>query len=82
MLSGFANENQDNWDKLLKGLAFAYNISVHASTNHTPYELMFGRRPKLPIDLVVPEADPIQQIVSLEQSSFDPTGHLSAPRGN
>jgi hypothetical protein len=53
MLSCFVNENQDNWDSLLPMLSFAYNTSVHQTTNHTPYEVLFGRKPKLPIDLAV-----------------------------
>ena len=52
MLSGFVDENQNNWDKLLGKLVFAYNVSIHSATGYTPYELMFGRKPKLPIDLV------------------------------
>ena len=35
-------------------MVFAYNTSVHASTGITPYEAMFGRAPRLPIDLVFP----------------------------
>ena len=33
-------------------LAFAYNTAVHATTKCTPFELVFGRKPKIPLDLV------------------------------
>ena len=33
-------------------LAFAYNTSTHATTNCTPYEVMFRRQPKIPLDLI------------------------------
>ncbi|CAF0815266.1 unnamed protein product [Brachionus calyciflorus] len=57
MLSCFVNDNQNDWDKLLNKVAYAYNVTVHSSTGYTPYELMFGRKPKLPIDLVIYECE-------------------------
>ncbi|RNA12853.1 Retrovirus-related Pol poly from transposon [Brachionus plicatilis] len=53
MLSCFVNDHQNNWDALLPCLAYAYNTSTHATTNHRPYEIMFGRQPKIPLDLVI-----------------------------
>ena len=35
-------------------LCFAYNTSVHETTGLTPLEVMFGRNPIIPIDLVYP----------------------------
>ncbi|CAF1052565.1 unnamed protein product [Brachionus calyciflorus] len=69
MLSCFSNENQNNWDQLIKKLAFAYNSSVHNATNYTPYELMFGRKPKLPIDLVIRSPEPIVSVDELAENS-------------
>ena len=53
MLASLVDEWQTNWDLLLPQLAFAYNTSVHNTTKQTPFELMFGRKPKIPIDLVL-----------------------------
>ena len=53
MIKTYINEDHDNWDELLDGLAFAYNTSVHATTKYTPFELMFGRMPKIPADLIM-----------------------------
>ena len=72
MISCFVNDHQNNCDKLLPFLAFAYNTSKHTTTNRTPYEVMFGRQPKIPIDLIcdlsteeeqvnIPELDGISQ---------------------
>ena len=36
-------------------LAFAYNTSKHESTGATPYELVYGRKPKVPLDLIIDE---------------------------
>ena len=35
-------------------MAFAYNTSVHATTGLTPFEIVYGRKPKLPVDLMFP----------------------------
>ena len=53
MLTQFVHEQkQDDWDTKLDKLSFAYNTAVHAMKKLSPFELMFGRIPKLPIDLV------------------------------
>ncbi|CAF1124569.1 unnamed protein product [Brachionus calyciflorus] len=51
MLRTFVNENQDDWDLLLDKLAFAYRTAVHRATGFTPFEMVNGRQPKLPLDL-------------------------------
>ena len=38
----YCNYKQDNWPEILPMAAFAYNNSVHASTNKTPQELLMG----------------------------------------
>lgn len=43
-------EKKKKWPQALPHLLFAYNTSVHQSTNHSPYELMFGQKPQLPVD--------------------------------
>ena len=50
-LTHFVNEAQTDWEKYLNYIAFAYNTAEHATTQFTPYELMYGRLPKIPIDL-------------------------------
>lgn len=51
MISSYVDENQTNWDTHLMMLAFAYNSSIHSSTKVTPFELTFGRKPRLPCDI-------------------------------
>ena len=45
-------EEKNNWDLLLKQLAYAYNSSLHTSTNYTPVLLMFGINFRIPIDVL------------------------------
>lgn len=40
-----------NWDNWLKYYQFAYNTTVHTTTNKTPFELVFGRMCTLPTSI-------------------------------
>lgn len=40
-----------NWDNWLKYYQFAYNTTVHTTTNKTPFELVFGRMCTLPTNI-------------------------------
>uniref|UniRef100_A0A8C8DED1 Gypsy retrotransposon integrase-like protein 1 n=1 Tax=Oryzias sinensis TaxID=183150 RepID=A0A8C8DED1_9TELE len=52
MLGTLKTENKPRWSEFVKPLVHAYNCTKHDTTGFSPYELMFGRQPKLPIDLV------------------------------
>lgn len=41
-------DEERNWNKYIHLAMFSYNTSVHESTKHTPFELVFGRIPRLP----------------------------------
>ena len=56
-LAALVNEKMDNWDQLLKFVQFAYNSSVHSATKCTPFEMMYGRKPKLPLDVFLPNVN-------------------------
>jgi hypothetical protein len=45
-------DNPRIWDEMLQKMAFAYCTSVHATTGFTPFEVVYGRKPKLPADLI------------------------------
>ena len=49
-LAKFAQENRDTWDEKLPEVVYAYNTAVQESTKHTPFEAMFGRMARLPVD--------------------------------
>jgi hypothetical protein len=52
MISSYIDEHQKDWDHNLDQFAFAYNTSTHASTQYSPFFLMYGREPKIPLDFV------------------------------
>ena len=56
MLGTLENNQKADWKKYINALVFAYNNTTHESTGYAPYELMFGRSPKLPIDTMFEEA--------------------------
>ena len=53
MDSHFVNDLQNDWDRHLSKILFAYNTSVHASTMETPYYLMHFHDPLLPIEALL-----------------------------
>ena len=51
MLNKFIGQNKSTWCSYLDTCVFAYNTSQQESTRFTPFELMFGRKATLPIDI-------------------------------
>lgn len=43
---------KQRWPQALKSLTFAYNCTIHETTGYAPFLLMFGRVPRLPIDII------------------------------
>ena len=52
MLGTLENEQKTDWKKYINSLVYAYNCTPQSSTKHSPFEIMFGRKPKLPIDSI------------------------------
>ncbi|KAL1279980.1 hypothetical protein QQF64_014580 [Cirrhinus molitorella] len=51
MLGTLGNKKKSCWKEFVKPLVHAYNCMRNDVTGYTPYELMFGRQPRLPVDL-------------------------------
>ena len=60
MLKGISNVHKD-WPAYLPWVTFAYNTAVHAATGYSPFRMNFGRRPRMPQDLLTglaPDEEP------------------------
>lgn len=69
-------EQKRRWPRHLSQVTYAYNTTVHQSTGRTPYFLMFGREPRLPVDIVLGveerEAEaPLEEWVEEHQKSLN-----------
>ena len=54
MIGTLHEEEKEDWPRQLKALTFAYNSTRSAVTGYSPYFLMFGMRPRIPIDFILP----------------------------
>jgi transposase InsO family protein/dUTPase len=55
MLRTLNDDSKTDWKAHLDRLMYAYNTTPHSSTGFSPYYLMFGRGPNLPVDALLPE---------------------------
>ncbi|XP_077091870.1 protein NYNRIN-like [Siphateles boraxobius] len=52
MLRSLPLKEKHKWPEQIQTLTFAYNATVHETTGYAPFQLMFGRIPKLPVDVM------------------------------
>ena len=58
-------DKADNWDSHVASVVFGYRVNKQGSTKMSPFELMCGVKPRLPLDLKgdVAEIDPSESAV-------------------
>lgn len=49
-ISKFTQQSHENWDEKLEEIVYGYNSALQESSRYTPFEAMFGRLAKLPVD--------------------------------
>ena len=57
-LRAYCNDHQDDWDDYLDMLELGFNSAVQSSTQKSPYELLYGMTPRLPIDVAMSSLAP------------------------
>ena len=53
MLRTITEGNKQNWKDQLNKLTYAFNCIRRSVTGFSPFYLMFGRNPRLPIDVLI-----------------------------
>uniref|UniRef100_A0A3P9JFB1 Gypsy retrotransposon integrase-like protein 1 n=1 Tax=Oryzias latipes TaxID=8090 RepID=A0A3P9JFB1_ORYLA len=53
LLRSLPAERKRHWPEYLPQLVFCYNTITHQSTSESPYYLMFGQEPQLPVDFLL-----------------------------
>jgi len=57
ILAKIIGDDQQNWDLYLPKALLAFRTSIHEVTGFTPYWLVFGHAPQLPIDVMTGHID-------------------------
>ena len=51
-MRAYVGRRQNDWDKRLGMIEYAYNNSVHNSSGYSPFYLCYGRHPLSPVQLL------------------------------
>ncbi len=68
IVKNIANE-KESWESCIDSCIYAYNTAIHESSLYTPFELMFGRKAVLPIDIEMESREQKSLISQFDQDS-------------
>ena len=56
-LTHYMDADKKNWESLLPAITFSMNNSVNTSLGYSPFEIIYGQRPKFPLTSHLPDAN-------------------------
>ena len=78
MLSLYVSQNEKDWDSWVPSVLFASRSAVHASTGKSPFEMLYGRGSRLPIEFQLPAfrnaptaATPASEYISIVKATLE-----------
>ena len=66
MLKTLTDKEKRNWKNHVNKLIFPYNCTSHSSTKYSSSHLLFGYKPRLPIDSVLDQSPKVNNVISYE----------------
>lgn len=66
MVRALPPRSKTKWPQMLRSLTFAYNCTIHETTGFPPFFLMFGRTPRLPVDVMFDSVLLDEDVVDLD----------------
>lgn len=82
MLRAYVSPYQDDWDQHLRVVEFAYNNSVNASTKFSPFYLMNGQHPTVPLTFLGDGFQPRKAATGGEAMVAEMAGDLAQAKKN
>ena len=73
MLRTCVNPSGDDWERHLPAIEFAYNNAQQSSTGLSPFEVVHGRRPRVPLDSTIA---PSQRGIAPSPAASDYLGRI------
>ena len=70
MLGTLEDDQKEDWKSFVAPLVHAYNCTKHDTTGFSPFFLMFGRHPRIPVDIAMG--------IEFEESATIPTKQYAA----
>ena len=71
MIGKLDEERKAHWSEYLTELLLSYNSMRLAVTGYSPHFLLFGRRPRIPVDYQFPAIHDLPHKAKLEESVVD-----------
>ena len=68
MLGTLPSEKKSAWPKHIGMLVLAYNATQHESTGFSPFYLLFGRQPRLPVDTLFSRETKVKQVEGVREA--------------